>query len=111
LQELGTEKIRAKNPDFWVYTVIRLVDAIGDDFDYILIDDARFPNEVYRWQQYDYNTVTIRLNRLDYKSTLTAKQKKHESEIAMDNFEFDRIITASDISELINKIRRICDGM
>lgn len=107
LQELGTDKIRKKNPDFWVYTVIRLVDAIGSDFDYILIDDARFPNEVYCWLTYKYDITTINIVRTNYKSTLTRKQQNHLSETAMNNFEFAYIVKASDIPKLTLKLTKI----
>lgn len=107
LQELGTDNIRKRNPDFWVHTVIRLVDAIGNDFDYVLIDDARFPNEVYRWLNYNYNVTTINIIRTNYKSTLTKDQRNHLSETAMNNFEFAYTVKASDVPKLTLKLNRI----
>ena len=50
LQRLGTDKVREKNPSYWVDMVKSLINTVlWDDFDVFLIPDARFPNEITCW--------------------------------------------------------------
>ena len=107
LQWLGTDKIRAINPTFWVDTVIRLVDVIGDDYDYVLIDDARFPDEVEAWGGDGIKTVHV--CRPNFESNLTEEQKNHASETAMDGFRFDFGIQAYDLFQLRDRIKELAD--
>lgn len=91
LQKLGTDKARANNPNIWVNVLIELARAIGEDFDYMILGDCRFPNEINRWKINGYKTHTIKVER-DVESNLTDEQKSHPSEIALDDFNFDAVI-------------------
>lgn len=86
LQQIGTNKARKNNPDIWVNVIIELIFAIQDDYDYILIPDARFPNEIEKLEDY-FDVLSIRINRLNFESTLTDEQKKHPSETSLDDYE------------------------
>ena len=110
LQNIGA-KYRAENPNFWVNTVIRLIDVMGIDFDYILIDDARFPNEVYSWKQCKYDIKTIHVDRPSFSSNLTEEQKADISETAMDGFKFDYEVRAYDLFQLKRKLTDISKGL
>lgn len=44
--------------------------------------------------------ISVRVNRKNYKSSLTSEQQKHLSEIALDDFNFDFKIEAEDINNL-----------
>ena len=44
--------------------------------------------------------ISVRVNRKNYKSSLTREQQKHISEIALDDFNFDFKIEAEDINNL-----------
>lgn len=107
LQTIGNS-FRLKNPNFWVHTVIRLVDIIGKDYDYILIDDARFPNEIYCWQNNEYKVITINVNRPNFKNSLSEEQQNDQSEIAMNDFEFDYKFEVNNIEELTDSLERVC---
>lgn len=90
LQYLGTDKARKNNPKIWVNVVKELIEAIGEDYDYILIPDCRFPDEIETLKDKYYNEVlSLRVHRDNFESTLTKEQKQHLSETALDNYNFD----------------------
>jgi len=93
LQSIGTDKIRAKDPNYWVNFVKGFVKLFEDEFDYVIVDDARFENECVLWMQDGWNVVTLRVNRIGHTSKLTEKQLLHPSETSLDNFDFDYIMT------------------
>lgn len=87
LQQVGTGLIREKEPDFWVDFIIKMLRFFRDKYDYVLIPDVRFPNEVERMNQvFDNKVFHIRVVRPDYISDLTPEQLKHPSETALDNY-------------------------
>ena len=43
LQRVGTDKIRAVSPDYWVDFIVSILDIFCDEWDYVLIPDTRFP--------------------------------------------------------------------
>lgn len=105
LQQLGTEKVRSKNPDFWVDTVIRIVKILEDDFDYILIADARFPNEIQRWEEEGYRIIPVHVRRIDFDNGLTDEQKNHPSETALSGYAYHKYLEASNLDELKKEIK------
>lgn len=86
LQQLGTNIVREKFPDYWVDTVIHFVRVFEDKFDFFLIDDTRFPNEIARWGDFGFDIVKVKINRLNFDNGLTVEQKNHPSETALDNY-------------------------
>lgn len=104
LQQIGTNKIRTQNPDFWVDAVINFVDAVKSDYDYVLISDSRFENEINRWKQRIYDIITIHVFRPNFDNGLTEEQKKHPSECALDDFNFEYYLIAENLDELENEI-------
>ena len=95
LQKLGTEKVRLglNKPLFWVEKTCDTIEILKNDFDYFLVPDTRFRNEVYYPQSRFPNCVkSIRVERLNFKSNLTDEQKNHLSETDLDNFKFDYYI-------------------
>lgn len=100
LQHFGTEIVRAKDENFWVDTVARLISAIKEEWDYVLIPDVRMPNEIDRI--YDFfswdEITTVRIERwIDPNTpytdpTSTRAQREHYSETALDNYAFQYII-------------------
>ena len=112
LQQLGTEKVRNRYPAFWVEHIVRLVEyVLCDDFDYILIDDARFPDEVYKWDVNGYDIVTILVKRPGFDNGLTEEQKNHISETAMTGFEFDYHVRVEGLANLYNALWEIAMGV
>lgn len=104
LQWWGTNFVREKQPDFWVETVVRLAEIVKDVFDYLLIDDIRFPNEIDIWKQRGFETVTVRIERPGHQNVLTEEQRQHPTEIMLDNWSFDLVLSASTKQELNDEI-------
>ena len=103
LQQLGTDIIRQKlnKPNFHVGRICEDVEICQNYVDYVIIDDARFPNEIYYPKaMFGDKVISVRVNRKNYKSSLTSEQQKHLSEIALDDFNFDFKIEAEDINNL-----------
>ena len=106
LQQLGTDIIRQKlnKPNFHVGRICEDIEICQDYIDYVIIDDARFPNEIYFPKaMFGDKVVSLRINRTIpgtnnelYNSSLTEEQKHHISETALDDFQFDFTIFASD---------------
>lgn len=103
LQTVGTNKVRYRNPDFFV-NFLRDVLLAVDDWDFILIPDARFPNEV-RVMQDAFRATHVRVERRNFVSPLTEEQQKHPSEIALDDYPVEWYIdncgTLDDLMETV----------
>jgi hypothetical protein len=104
LQLLGTEKIRAIFPNYWVDNAISIARIFEDDYEYILVGDCRFPNEIHRWVSEGYHVVPIHVKRTNFDNGLTEEQQKHKSETALDEYRFFVYLTAKNLIELENEI-------
>lgn len=105
LQHVGTDLIRKKEPDFWLNVVINLLKVIEGQYDYALIPDARFPNEI-DGMKIEFEALSVLVKRVDYENTLSAEQRLHASETALDNFVFDReLVSPSGIDKLEKVVR------
>ena len=91
LQQLGTEKIRSKNPNFHVESVRRIIELFENDFDYFLIPDVRFPNEISMLKD-SFDTMSVKINRINFENSLTIEQRLHLSETSLNNYDFDYIL-------------------
>ena len=85
LQYVGTDVVRKERPDYWVEFVIDMIDLFGENWDYVIIPDTRFPNEIDKLKEHYDKVEHIRVVRPNFTSTLTEEQLKHPSEIALDN--------------------------
>lgn len=107
LQYVGTEIVRKKDPNFWVSTIIRFMWLFKDQYDYFIIPDTRFPNEIEMLKEFDYDVIALHVERSDFESPLTIEQKNHPSETALDNFKFDYYIqTSSSILKLEKHVNK-----
>ena len=93
LQYVGTDVVRTQRPNFWVDFIIDILTLFKDEWDYVLIPDCRFTNELNRYNE-TWDTTTVRVNRLNFTSILTPEQKNHISETALDNYNFDYVINS-----------------
>lgn len=92
LQHVGTDIIRKQNPDYWVEFIVSILKLFPNEWDYVIIPDTRFPNENNNLKEQGFEVTTVRVVRPNFDSGLTEEQKKHESEIALDNFHFDYLL-------------------
>lgn len=91
LQYVGTDIISSQQPSYWVDFVISILKFFENEWDYVLIPDCRYPVEVTRMST-AFETQLLRIERPNFESGLTEKQKQHVSETSMDNYFFDAII-------------------
>lgn len=89
LQYVGTDVIRKQNPTLWVDFVAMILKYFHENWDYVIIPDCRFPNEVTTMIESGFDTVHIRVVRDGFKSSLTPEQQQHPSETALDDVEPD----------------------
>lgn len=89
LQFVGTDIVRRKQPDFWVSFLCEVLSLFGYMWDYVIIPDARFPNEIDVLKERGYEVTHIRIERPSFDSGLTEEQKNHPSETALDAYGAD----------------------
>lgn len=85
LQYVGTDVIRKQNPTLWVDFVAMMLKYFHENWDYVIIPDCRFPNEVTTMVENGFDTIYLRVVRPGFKSPLTEEQQKHPSETALDD--------------------------
>lgn len=94
LQHIGTDRIRAKNGDYWVAFIASILEFFPDKWGYVIIPDCRFPNEIeYLEERFD-EVVHIRVvrNNPGWTSPLTEEQQGHYSEVALDGYSYDYLV-------------------
>jgi len=108
LQYVGTDQIRKKYPDYWVNFIAGILKIFPNDWDYVLIPDCRFPNEVQIMKD-NFDTTSIKIVRPNFDNGLTVEQKEHSSETALDNYRnFDYIVVNDGtINELRNSLKQL----
>lgn len=87
LQTFGTDVVRDNyNEDFWVSSLDVFISLSRNiiKYDYIIIPDCRFYNEVNYWLTHNYHVDYFPIIRENYASNLTDKQKNHASEVSLD---------------------------
>ena len=107
LQELGTDKVRSKFPDYWAEAIGKFLAAVPDDFDCAFVPDARFENEIEVVKRYNPQAKIIRIERYNEDGTLylnpklTQDQHNHPSETSLDDYEdWDYIVENHNLEEL-----------
>jgi len=85
LQYVGTDVVRAHDPNCWVDFIIWELMLFKDHWDCVIIPDCRFPNELNRLKESGFDVVHVGVERPGLASTLTEEQKQHASETSMAN--------------------------
>ena len=112
LQTVGTECVRSKKENYWVDFIIDILNFFPESWDYVIIPDCRFPNEVDRLKERGFDSTLVKVVRPNYESDLTDEQKKHSSETALDNYRADYIIeNAGDIQQLAVEVHNILENI
>ena len=112
LQFIGTDIVRTKRPTYWVDFIISILELFGNNWDYVLIPDCRFPDECDSLIKRGFHTKIIRVERPNFVSPLTAEQQKHPSETAMDNYNFDyTIVNDGTLDNLRKKVDKLVRGI
>lgn len=108
LQFVGTDVIRAQEPDYWVDFIADMLTFFNGKWDYVIMDDCRFPNEISKLMSRGFKVTHVRVIRDGFKSPLEDKAQRHISETALDNvvpdFEIMNSGTLSDLRETIDEV-------
>ena len=84
LQYVGTNIVRAQCPDFWAEYIVNVLKLFDGHWDYVMIPDCRFPNEIDLLRKDGFDVTHIRIVRDNFDNGLTDEQKAHPSETALD---------------------------
>lgn len=103
LQEVGTDIVRKKNPSFWVKAVINFIKVFEDQYDYFLIGDCRFPDEIDCFKKEGIDSLSLKIIRLNFENKLTPEQRMHPSECALNGYIFDHIVRSESGLENLSK--------
>jgi len=112
LQQLGTNIIRKEiDEKFFIKKMIDDIKVYSFFFDVIVISDARFIEEIEDIKNTFDNIVTIRIVRPNFDNGLTEKEKKHPTEVGLDNYNsYDyKIINDGTLEDLKLKIERLVE--
>lgn len=108
LQQLGTDEIRGRLGwnEFHCNRVCEDIQIVRDYYDYILIPDGRFINEIYFTKaKFPYqNVISVHVDRTDY--FLNKDLGGHKSERELDGFKFDWTIHNS---KGLDHLKNQCD--
>lgn len=106
LQKVGTEGVRSKDPNFWVNFIVKILQFFPNEWDYVVIPDTRFPNEIEVLRENNIDTILVRVERPGFISPLTVEQQNHPSETSLDDYKYDYVIhndgTTADLHIKIN---------
>lgn len=104
MQYVGTDLVRQKRPSFWVDFVMSVLTMFQDKWDYVLIPDCRFPNELSCVSECGFPMCHIRIKRTNFTSPLTSTQQSHPSETSLDDTVPDiLILNNGTLSDLASK--------
>lgn len=105
LQKMGIEIIKEKlgKKTFLLDRTNEDIQVLEEFFDTFIITDVRFPEEINYFKEKYANVCSIKLLRNDYDDNLTEDERKHITEIAMNNYEdFDYILENKNLESLKN---------
>lgn len=110
LQRVGTDIIRNQQPNYWVAFIADILRFFYDEWDYVLIPDARFPNEIDYLKDAGLDVIHVRVRRDGFISPLTKEQQQHPSETALDFVEPDHfLINDGTVNNLKQQIQNLLD--
>ena len=108
LQTVGTDIVRRKNPNFWVDFILTCVAPLNM-WDFIIIPDTRFPNEISRVKEEGYDVMHINIIRPN-NNILTFEQSNHASETSLNDVSPDyTLVNDGSIADLKQHIANIFD--
>ena len=110
LQKLSSELIKKTlgYEDLFIRRQIEDISIYSYFFDYIIIPDVRFPEEIERIKSQFPHVISIGVVREDYQSDLTEEQQNDITEVSLDGYQgFDYIISNHSYTDLKEEVLRI----
>ena len=86
LQTIGTDIVRSEDPNYWARFISDMLRFFEPAWDYAIISDLRFENELKTLIKSGFDVTHIRVVRKDYESELTQEQQNHISETDLDDY-------------------------
>lgn len=120
LQDIGNNSFRQFDPDYWARITAECARVMGDyfGFNFILIPDNRYPNEIEVVKQYNPTVLTYRVVRYNSNGTvwdnpkLNEEQKQNEGEIALDTYtDFTKVINNYSLLEFAKTAVKIGEDL
>ena len=107
LQDLGISLIKERiDSKLLIRRMIEDIKVYSYFYDIIVITDARLIDEIEDIKNNFNKSISIRINRNSYENNLTIDEKKHITEIGLDNYNsFDYILNNDD--NLKNNLKNI----
>ena len=110
LQYVGTDVVGKQTPEFWAKFIVDVLKFFPGHWDFVLIPDCRYPWEVSTMEK-NFGTVVLRVERPGFESNLTEEQKKHASEVMMDDYPFDAVLyNDKDLATFKDKVEWFTDN-
>ena len=110
LQQLGTTVIRQKlkKDDLFIKRMIDDIEIFSCFYDAIIISDIRLKKEIIELKEAYPNIISIHITRPDFDNGLTEEQKKHPTEIDLDDYTgFDIEIVNTTLDKLKEEAEKI----
>lgn len=104
LQTVGTEIFRGMDENYWVNFIVSVLKAGMDNWDYVLIPDCRFPNEIQVLKDNGFDVIHVRVVRPNHETSLNAAQLVHSSETSLCDSDADVLIRNAGTIEDLFKI-------
>lgn len=112
LQYVGTDCVRNQNPDYWVDFVANFVRMFPNKWNFVIVSDVRFPNEIDRITDAGFTATHIRIVRPNFVSPLSEKQQQHPSETSLDNAQYDYLlINDGNLETLKQKVIKLTETL
>ena len=84
------------------------IDIFSYFYDAIIVSDVRFKKEIDDLRNYFPNLIAVHINRPNFDNGLTDEQKKHKTEIDLDDYnKFDIEVVNTTLDELKETARKI----
>ena len=89
LQLLGTNVIREKlkKDDLFINRMKDDIEIFSYFYDAIIVSDVRLKKEIDDLRKYFPNLIAVHINRPNFDNGLTEEQKKHKTEIDLDDYD------------------------
>lgn len=104
LQTVGTELFRKGNKDFFCNFLIEIMQNLGHQWDFVLIPDARFKNEV-ECMKSNFHTLSVLVTRPKH-AEISTPNDQHISEHDLDGYKFDEFFMNDKGLEAIKEYAR-----
>ena len=98
-----TEEIRNKlnKAEMFIERQLDDIEIYSYFYDAIIVPDIRLPREIDSVREKFDNVVVIKVERINFETSLDSKEQAHVTEIAMDNYnDVDYIVTNDTLDKL-----------